>query len=75
MKITANIDEDILQAARRLAETQNKTLGEVLSELVRRGLRPTMTRHSHRGFPVFDVSEEAPPITPEMVRDALGDYG
>ena len=23
--------------------------------------------------PVFDVSPEAPPLTPEMVREALGD--
>lgn len=75
MRTTVNIDEDILQAARRLAEAQDKTLGEVLSELARKGLRPTMPRRSHRGFPVFDVSEEAPPITPEMVREALDDSG
>ena len=73
MRTTFNIDEDILQAVRRLAEAEKKTRGEVLSELARKGLRPAAPRRSHRGFPVFDVSEGAPPITPEMVREVLDD--
>jgi hypothetical protein len=38
MRTTLDIDPDILQAAKMLAEAEYKTLGQVLSELVRKGL-------------------------------------
>ena len=38
MRTTLDIDEDILQAAKELARAENKTAGQVLSELARRGL-------------------------------------
>jgi hypothetical protein len=71
MRTTLSLDDDILRAARSLAREQNKTLGEVVSELARRGLKPSVPRRTRRGFPVFDVSPEAAPLTPDMVRQAL----
>ena len=38
MRATLDIDEDVLEAAEELAERQNKTPGQVISELVRRGV-------------------------------------
>jgi hypothetical protein len=38
MRTTVNIDEDVLQAARKLAGNRGTTIGRVLSELARRGL-------------------------------------
>jgi hypothetical protein len=38
MRTTLDIDADILRAAKVLADAESKTLGQVLSELVRRGL-------------------------------------
>jgi hypothetical protein len=38
MRATLDIDDSILQAAKALAEAERKTLGQVLSELVRKGL-------------------------------------
>ena len=38
MRATLDIDEDVLEAAKELAERQNKTPGQVISELVRRGV-------------------------------------
>jgi hypothetical protein len=38
MRTTLDIDEDVLEAAEELAERQNKTPGQVMSELVRRGV-------------------------------------
>jgi hypothetical protein len=38
MRTTLDIDADILKAAKVLAEAEHKNLGQVLSELVRRGL-------------------------------------
>lgn len=47
-------------------------MGSVVSELVRSALRPEDRGFSRvDGFPVFQVREDAPPITPEMVREAL----
>lgn len=38
MRTTIRIDDDVLQAAKELARTQQKTAGQVLSELARRAL-------------------------------------
>jgi hypothetical protein len=38
MRTTLDIDEDVLEAAEELAERQNKTPGQVICELVRRGV-------------------------------------
>jgi hypothetical protein len=74
MRTTLQIDEDILRVARSLARSEGKTLGEVVSELARKGLRPTRSsRPDSTGFPTFDVPADAPPLTPEMVREALED--
>jgi hypothetical protein len=71
MRTTVNIDDDVLRAAKGLAKSENRSLGEVVSELMRRGLRPRAYVTETSEFPVFLVSEEAAPITSEMVRQAL----
>ena len=71
MRTTLQIDDDVLEAARSLARAENRSVGEVLSDLARRGLQPRRQRRSRNQFPVFDVPADARPLTPEMVRDAL----
>lgn len=71
MRTTLKIDDDVLAAARSLADAEEKTMGEVISELARRGLRPRPQVAAHQGFPVFSVSADAAPITLETVRRAL----
>ena len=39
MRTTLTLDDDVLTAARGLAERQRKTVGEVVSALARQGLR------------------------------------
>lgn len=73
MRTTLTLDDDVLQIARDLAALEKKTLGEVISELIRRGLRPDIPQSTAHGLPVFAVSPTAPPLTPEMVRQALDD--
>jgi len=60
MRTTVTLDDDVYEAAQALARASGKRLGEVLSELVRRGLR-TETKSASRkgGLPVFKVSSEA----------------
>lgn len=74
MRTTLTLAEDVLRAARSLARIEGKTLGQVVSELARRGLRPAAPKRRGRSrLPTFAVSADAPPITSEMVREALED--
>lgn len=70
MRTTVDIDSDVLQAARSLARSRRQSLGRVLSELARGGLAPRR-EGSRKGFPVFRVSPDSPPLTPEAVARAL----
>jgi len=75
MRTTLKLDEDILAAARGLSEQQGKTLGEVVSELARRGLKPTASAPvSRNGIRLLPVREGARPATLDLVnrlRDEL----
>lgn len=75
MRTTLKIDEDVLAAARALAEQQQKTLGEVVSELARKGLTPPPAPRKYRnGVPLLPVRPGAQPVTLELVnrlRDEL----
>ncbi len=78
MRTTVRIDDDVLNAAKSIAASQDRSLGEVLSELARRGLEPRQPRRAGAAgaagvVPVFDVDVHVPPLTPEMVREALDD--
>lgn len=42
MRTTLDIDDDVLRAATELARRDQKTAGEVISELARRGLRAVL---------------------------------
>lgn len=73
MRTTINMDEDVLRAVRSLARERGASLGDVVSALVREALKPPDTPTYSGDFPVFQVREGAPPITPEMVESALED--
>jgi hypothetical protein len=55
VRTTLDIDDDVLQAAKELADLRGSTAGRMLSELARRGLRsPDATRAGLRnGVPVM----------------------
>ena len=73
MRTTLRLAEDVYQAVKSLAEAEERTFGEVASELIRRGLRREPPIRYEQRFPVFDVAEDSPPITLESVRRALDD--
>ena len=72
MRTTVNLDEDVLQAARDLAAVRRSTLGQVLSELARKGLQgdrePARTRN---GVPLLPRRPGARTVTTEAVRRLL----
>lgn len=75
MRTTLAIDDDILAAAKGLAAQQRKTVGEVISDLVRKALQPAGSRDAVRnGVPLLPSRPGAAPATLELVnrlRDEL----
>lgn len=63
------IDDDVLAAAKELAATEGKSVGEVVSFLVRRALHPAQPHRKLRnGIPLLPVRPDASPVTSELVR-------
>lgn len=69
MRTTLAIDDDILAAAKHLAEREQKTVGEVISALARQGLARTARagRAERNGVPLLPVQRGASPVTMELV--------
>lgn len=64
MRTTLNLDDDVLEAARKLAAARNQPLGGAVSDLMRRGLTARTAYPATRNdFPIFCVAENSPPIT------------
>lgn len=75
MRTTLAIDDDILLIARDLARQQRRSLGEVVSDLARRSLRPasdTSPQGMRNGFVLLPVSNPDAIVTMELV-NALRD--
>jgi hypothetical protein len=69
MRTTLAIDDDILAAAKEMASSEGKSVGEVISELARNALRPAIARRKSRnGVPLLPVRASAPRVTSELVR-------
>lgn len=75
MRTTLQLDEDVLAAARALAARQGRTLGEVVSELARKGLAPEAAAPRHRnGIRLMPVREDARPTPLEEVNQLRDEY-
>ena len=68
MRTTLSIDPEILSAAKRLAAARSQTVGQVISELARKGLGVQSGKSARGRFPVFRASRNARPLTPEDVQ-------
>jgi hypothetical protein len=68
MRTTLAIDDDVLAAAKEMATTQQKSVGEVISALVRTALRPSGSgRTTRNGVPLLPVRPDTPRVTSELV--------
>ncbi len=72
MRTTLTLDDDVVASARKLAAAENRSLGSVISELVRRGLERDRVAYDG-ALPLIRDDSGAGSITPEHVRRALGD--
>jgi Ribbon-helix-helix protein, copG family len=69
MRTTLAIDDDVLAAAKHLAEREHRSIGEVISALARQGLsRGTRSNKTERnGIPLLPSRKAAVPVTLELV--------
>ena len=69
LRTTLAIDDDVLAAAKEMAASERKSVGEVISALARTAMRPTPGKRSTRnGVPLLAVRRGAPRVTSELVR-------
>lgn len=73
MRTTVTLEDDVFEAARALVRASGKTLGQVLSELARRGLRAQDGYATRTGLPVFTVGANAPVIPSDRASAMLAD--
>ena len=72
MRTTLAIDDDVLAAAKSIATQTNKTIGEFVSELARRSLRPPAALGERNGIPLLPVRGTGAVVTADVV-NALRD--
>jgi hypothetical protein len=72
MRTTLAIDDDVLAAAKALAQQQHKTIGEIVSDLARQSLRRPVARRQRNGVPLLPVSNAKAVVTLDIV-NALRD--
>ena len=72
MRTTLALDDDVLIAAKAIARQQRKSVGEVVSDLARRALRPPRAAKSRNGVALLPVSDAQAVVTLETV-NALRD--
>ena len=66
MRTTVDIDADVLQAAKEIAQYRGLTAGQVLSQLARKGLEPAVRANQVRnGVPLL------PPRPPGSPRPTM----
>jgi hypothetical protein len=71
MRTTLTLDEDVFEAVRSRAEASGNTMGEVISELARLGLRFPGEAAPSNGLPMFRVEPDSPMIPGNRARDLL----
>jgi len=78
MRTTLDIEDDVLQAAKELAQREGATAGKVISTLARRGLsvppiKPKRPSRSRGGVPLLPSRGEV--VTLEHVQELMDQEG
>ena len=69
MRTTLAIDDDVLAAAKHLAERERKSIGDVISALARQGLTRSArnSRQVRNGVPLLPARKGSALVTLELV--------
>jgi hypothetical protein len=71
MRTTLDVESDVLNLAKSLAEARRISVGKALSWLARKGAQATTPLSERNGFCVFPVADPQGRFGPEDVRAAL----
>jgi len=69
MRTTLAIDDDVLEAARALADQKRLSLGEIVSDLARQSLRRPSGVSERNGILLLPVSNPGAQVTLAMVNE------
>ena len=71
MRTTLAIDDDVLMAARHMADAQRRTVGEVISDLARRALAPpeAAAPRVRNGILLLPNRDGVAPVTLELINE------
>ncbi len=72
MRTTLTLADDALQVARKLARRKRMTLGQAVSELVRRGAQMPVPTFERSGLAVARLPAGTPRVTAAAVGELLG---
>lgn len=67
MRTLLDIDDDLLEAVRALARSQNMSVDDVMAALARDGLESVAVARTPEGFPVLPRRGKGHPVTMELV--------
>jgi hypothetical protein len=67
MRTTLTIDDDVLEAAKAMAERQRQTIGEIVSALARQSLQQPTGFSERNGVPLLPVSHARAQVTLAVV--------
>ncbi|WP_088562311.1 CopG family transcriptional regulator [Arboricoccus pini] len=69
MRTTLSIDDDVLIVAKAMARQEERSLGQVISELARRSLQRPAPSAQRNGIPLLRPRAGALPVTLETVNE------
>lgn len=73
VRTTLSLDDDVFSAAQTLAASSGKRLGEVVSQLIRRGLTAESQFARKNQLAVFEVPQDASMIPGDLAAKLLAD--
>lgn len=73
MRTTLDLDEDVLEALKEIAEMRGQTAGRVASDLVRKALQPAQQVRVRNGVPLFPSRPGQRIITNALVQRILNE--
>lgn len=68
MRTTLAIDDDVLIAAKAMARQQDRSVGEIITDLARRSLRRPQAGGERNGIPLLWPRPDVPLVTLETVK-------
>jgi hypothetical protein len=74
MRTTLAIDDDVLAAAKAIAEQRRRSLGEIISELARASLHQPRGGGERNGIPLLSQKPGKAPVTLEIVNSLRDEF-